>query len=226
MSSPIGCLRRIPARALVHGLRMCPLETGWIDEHLCAVNLGFVNIFLYQKGGAQVCFDAGYGNLTLRQELTSLNTDPADVSHIFLTHSDFDHVGCLNMFSGAQVYLSEDEEKLIAPPRPLRFLVVRNRRIRRKYKLLCDNETVSVGPITVKAIKTPGHTPGSMSYLVDGRVLFTGDTLSLRSGQTVPNKMFTMDLETLRTSADALTKLKGVEMLVTAHDGILRLRAN
>ena len=36
-----------------------------------------------------------------------------------------------------------------------------------------------VGSATLEAVRTPGHTPESTSYLFDGRALFTGDTLFL-----------------------------------------------
>ncbi|MFC4248219.1 rhodanese-like domain-containing protein [Natribaculum luteum] len=43
------------------------------------------------------------------------------------------------------------------------------------------NETVSVGPIDIKAVHTPGHTTGMTSYLVDDEALLTGDTLFVES---------------------------------------------
>jgi glyoxylase-like metal-dependent hydrolase (beta-lactamase superfamily II) len=202
---------------------MDPIQTGRINEHLCTVNLGFVNIFLYQKDHALIAFDAGYGKGRLRRELRRLHIDPMDVTHVFLSHSDFDHAGCLDVFPKAALYLSEDEERLIKPPRPLRFLIARNRKIRRAYTLLGDGETVSIGGVTVKAVKTPGHTPGSMAYLVDGHVLFSGDTLSLRNGQAVPNKTFAMDMGALRASAKMLAAMEGVTLLVTAHMGVKQL---
>jgi glyoxylase-like metal-dependent hydrolase (beta-lactamase superfamily II) len=51
---------------------------------------------------------------------------------------------------------------------------------------LADGETIHVGGATgvsleVRALRTPGHTPGSTSYLVDGGYLLTGDTLFVAS---------------------------------------------
>jgi glyoxylase-like metal-dependent hydrolase (beta-lactamase superfamily II) len=42
-----------------------------------------------------------------------------------------------------------------------------------------DGDMVGVGTATLDAVRTPGHTPESTSYLLDGQVLFTGDTLFL-----------------------------------------------
>jgi glyoxylase-like metal-dependent hydrolase (beta-lactamase superfamily II) len=44
--------------------------------------------------------------------------------------------------------------------------------------LLHDGETVEVGRLRIRTIHTPGHTPGSMCFMVEGSpVLFSGDTL-------------------------------------------------
>lgn len=42
--------------------------------------------------------------------------------------------------------------------------------------VLRDGDRVEVGTLRVEVIHTPGHTPDSVCYLVDGK-LFTGDTL-------------------------------------------------
>jgi glyoxylase-like metal-dependent hydrolase (beta-lactamase superfamily II) len=41
-----------------------------------------------------------------------------------------------------------------------------------------DDEQISVGDLRVRTLATPGHTPGSISFAVEGtNLLFTGDTL-------------------------------------------------
>jgi glyoxylase-like metal-dependent hydrolase (beta-lactamase superfamily II) len=47
------------------------------------------------------------------------------------------------------------------------------------FSLLEDGDVLEVGSATLEAVTTPGHTPESTSYLLDGRTLFTGDTLFL-----------------------------------------------
>ncbi len=46
-------------------------------------------------------------------------------------------------------------------------------------------------------IITPGHTPGSMCYLINNKYLFTGDALSIKAGKIDKfNEFFNMDTET------------------------------
>jgi glyoxylase-like metal-dependent hydrolase (beta-lactamase superfamily II) len=48
---------------------------------------------------------------------------------------------------------------------------------------LSDGETVRFGDCAMRVIHTPGHTPGSVGFLLEGDhpVLFAGDTLFRRS---------------------------------------------
>jgi len=44
--------------------------------------------------------------------------------------------------------------------------------------LLTDDTVIEVGRLRLRTLHTPGHTPGSMSFHVEGTpLLFTGDTL-------------------------------------------------
>ena len=47
------------------------------------------------------------------------------------------------------------------------------------FAALEDGDALRVGSATLEVLRTPGHTPESTSYLLDGLALFTGDTLFL-----------------------------------------------
>ncbi|RPD44020.1 MBL fold metallo-hydrolase [Paracnuella aquatica] len=49
------------------------------------------------------------------------------------------------------------------------------------FKPLGDNVTVTVGNISIRSIHSPGHTLESTSYLIDDKLLLTGDTLFIES---------------------------------------------
>ncbi len=53
---------------------------------------------------------------------------------------------------------------------------------------LHDGDHLSVGNIQIEIIETPGHTPDSLSYLVNGRVVFTGDALLMNNLNLPPPK--------------------------------------
>ena len=80
------------------------------------------------------------------------------------THIHADHLSRsrqLARLTGAALYLPA-QDRVVFPCSPLR-----------------DGDTLAVGPARLTALATPGHTPESTTYLLDGRAAFTGDTLSL-----------------------------------------------
>lgn len=74
-------------------------------------------------------------------------------------------------------------------------------------RYLKDGEEFSLGRYRIRALSTPGHTDGCMSYYVDGKV-FTGDTLLIRSAgrtdfqQGSPEKLYVSVTQKLYTLPD------------------------
>ena len=197
-----------------------PVATGQVAENVYAVRVGDVNMFIYADGDHAIAVDAAYSGDALREELQRLPINPQSVTHLFLTHGDVDHAGGLDLFPNAQVYLSRDEEQMVDGTIPRLFWLYHSPRIERAYTLLVGGDVITVGTIEVQAIATPGHTPGSLSYLVNDTVLFTGDTLTLQNGLVHTfYRLFNMDVPTQRESIRKLARLQGVALLCTAHTG-------
>ncbi|MFW6385120.1 MAG: MBL fold metallo-hydrolase, partial [Halodesulfurarchaeum sp.] len=57
----------------------------------------------------------------------------------------------------------------------------RDREVEHSYEPVADGEVMEIGDVVIEALHTPGHTTDMMSYLVDGQVLLTGDTLFVDS---------------------------------------------
>ena len=92
------------------------------------------------------------------------------ITRTFETHRQADYI------SGSPQLMTATGAKIMAPEPDFsdaRFL----------YSKVGDGEvfTFTKGGPEVKAIHTPGHTPGSTSYMVDGRYLITGDTVFIVS---------------------------------------------
>ena len=92
------------------------------------------------------------------------------ITRTFETHRQADYI------SGSPQLLAATGARIMAPEpdfREARFL----------YSPVGDGEVVTFtgGGPEVKAIQTPGHTPGSTSYLVDGKFLISGDTVFIVS---------------------------------------------
>ena len=205
MTSEIGKMSAIDSQEVVSGIYAIK------DE-------GYINFYVVKSDSGLIAIDSGQYQNNVKNELTKLNLDPLKVAAVFLTHTDSDHNGALALFPNAQVYLSKEEEQMIKGRTP-RGLIISNQ-LPAHYELLADNQIVEVADCRVRCILTPGHTPGSMSYVVNDRYLFTGDTLSLKNNKvSVFNEFFNMDTDKQKNSIAKLSKLPNVRYIFTAHYG-------
>jgi hydroxyacylglutathione hydrolase len=203
--------------------KMNPCATGEMvfgNDTLYSIKDTFVNMFLVRSMGEYFAFDAGNDTEIIKGELGKLGIGPDKVTAIFLTHTDGDHVAAIRLFRNARLYFSVAEEPLTTGKKK-RFLFFGTKIPAMEYTLLSDNQAVTERNDTIRCISTPGHSPGSMSYLVNGKYLFTGDALAIRNGRVEEfNPFFCWDLDVLRESLGKLARIDSPEYLFTAHYGI------
>lgn len=106
----------------------------------------------------------------------------SDISHVFLTHSHFDHAGNVWRINelGAKVLASRDDAEKIENGNPeMEKLFGANWICGKVDQILRNGDRYSFpGDICCTVLETPGHNRGSLSFLieVDGkRALCTGD---------------------------------------------------
>lgn len=197
-----------------------PMKTIKINDNIYAIKTKMVNMFVIKYGSDVICIDSGFIKSTVKSALSKFGIDLTSVSNVFLTHSDYDHAGCIDLFSDAKIHLSVDEEQMINGNTPRAMGISYNSKIERPYHLLHDGDIVMVGKIKVQGISTPGHTPGSMSYLINEAYLFVGDTLALIKDRVYTFPFFiNKDTKTQKESIKKLAKLKNVKAMFTAHSG-------
>jgi hydroxyacylglutathione hydrolase len=204
---------------------LAPTRSERISEKLIAVRSLASSFYALIDGSAAILIDTGMNPAAAGRQLEALGVPVRSVSHVFLTHSDRDHVGGLARFPRAQVYMSAREQAVIDGTVPRTFLFMRRRnRFDRPYVPLEDEQVVTAGPFRVRAIWTPGHTPGSTSFLVDGSILFTGDLLILRGGKARPSaRIISNDSEEDRRSIYKLAaRVPRADLLCTGHSGWTR----
>jgi glyoxylase-like metal-dependent hydrolase (beta-lactamase superfamily II) len=88
------------------------------------------------------------------------------IRHVIDTHVHADHLtraGQLARQCGATLHVPEQK------------------RVSYSYHPLNEGDTIAVGNSQLKILRTPGHTPESICLLLDGKALFTGDTVFLRA---------------------------------------------
>lgn len=149
--------------------------------------------------------------------LDALAADDMTLTGVLVTHHHPDHVG--GDIFGHQ--LSGIAELLALAPVPVHVNRHEAEWVRRTTGVSATDLTshehddvVMVGKVEIRLLHTPGHTPGSQCFLVDGR-LVSGDTLFLQGcGRTdFPGG----DPEAIYHSLQALAKLTGDPVLHPGH---------
>lgn len=200
--------------------KMTPVKTGKIMEDVYAIRDSYVNMFLVTCDSGYIAIDAGNDAEVIKEELLRMGISSEEVKAVLLTHSDADHVAAVTLFPEAPVYLSELEEQMITGKTP-RFLFFKNKLNNERIQFLKDNQVVNISGCMIKCISTPGHTKGSMSYLVNGQYLFTGDCLRLENGKAREFYHFiNMDTKTEKNSINRIAGLSNISVLFTGHHGI------
>jgi glyoxylase-like metal-dependent hydrolase (beta-lactamase superfamily II) len=196
-----------------------PMETGRIVDNIFVVKDDFANIFIIQDGSQYIVFDCATDKATVAEQMKKLGINPDEVAAVFLTHTDFDHVGALGLFDKSKLYMSKEEEQMINGKKS-KFLWFSNSIPRTDYILLEDREIVKIGNLKIEGILVPGHTSGMMAYLVNDKYLFTGDILSLKEGKIAPiPTFFDMDAAQAAESRDIIRHIPSAEYIFTAHWG-------
>jgi len=115
--------------------------------------------------------------------IRKLGFDPLNIEAILLSHAHYDHAGGINALqrlSGAAVYssqegakvlrsgmLQEDDPQFLYGPEASSFPAAR------EVTALASDELLSVGGVDVRAVHTPGHTPGGVTWTWESCALGT-----------------------------------------------------
>jgi glyoxylase-like metal-dependent hydrolase (beta-lactamase superfamily II) len=200
--------------------KMKHLESQEIVNGIYSVKTKNANFYVVEKDGVYIAIDAGGGKKDIaKSELDKLNIKPEKITAVLLTHTDFDHVAALSLFKNADIYISKQEEQMINDSVP-RLIGFAQKKLKHGYKTIEDNEELYFGKIKVKAVLTPGHTNGSMSFMTDDKYLFVGDNLSLQNGQvSLFNPLFNMSNDIQKKSIKRLANITGTEYIFSSHYG-------
>lgn len=133
------------------------------------------NCFIVAKDGIGFVIDPGGEPSKIIAQLEEKNITP---KAILLTHGHVDHIGAaeaLRTHYGLKIYIhQEDWDFTIEPEKNLSQAMLMD-----KISFESDEALPAhfeIGNIHIQTLHTPGHTPGSVCFLI-GHVLFTGDTL-------------------------------------------------
>ncbi len=141
----------------------------------------------------------------------ALDENGAQLKYILLTHGHFDHIAGIRPNTDVQIVMNKNDlEILNQVNKYLPLFGMPEMTIPKIDIFVEDGDALKFGNYEIKVIHTPGHTPGGVCYLIDGK-LFSGDTIfresvgrcDLEGGNfdqiedSIKNKIFTLPSETL-----------------------------
>lgn len=229
-------------RYLLKGTKaLNPSDTGIFPNGISCVREADVNMWFYTKDGNTIAFDSGHMNFpNVNLEFEKININPDNIKHVFLTHVDVDHAGGIdkngkNIFPNAQVYIGENDEQYLTGQlyrmKKLGFLKLNiGVSLSPGYKLIQDGQVFDVEGIKIIAIHIPGHTIGHMCYIVDGKILISGDCLAINKKGGYP--FFDFFTQFPEMNKKSLIKLKekvkryNIEAVCTGHSGYRKFDDN
>ena len=102
------------------------------------------------------------------------------IAAILLTHGHFDHIGAVRELMGqdTRLVIHELDAPMLADPEMNAGLGLLRRKITapEATDLVREGDELTLAGLKIRVLHTPGHTPGSVCYQIEGE-LFTGDTL-------------------------------------------------
>jgi N-acyl homoserine lactone hydrolase len=195
--------------------------------------LGWSTVALLRGHGETILVDTGgYGyRVPLLAALRERDLEPANVTGVVLTHCHWDHACNFPLFPNARVFVPR-EELAWAEAQPVGTWELPEFHVE---KLATgDNVTrIDEGELPLpglRAIATPGHTPGHFAYHVEGvegPLLFSGDAAKNQLELMTGDADMTLDADESRRSIDKLRNLlrENPELvLVPGHDRLMSLR--
>ncbi len=151
---PGSQMRPYYKRTFASGLQVVKFEVGTMENNIYVV-------WDEQSRDAYV-LDAGYEPEAIAEQVHGLNVKAVLVTHGHRDHHE--HVAELRDLLNVPVGIGETDRAMLSVEPDF---------------TITDSETLPFGRFTLRALHTPGHTPGSTCFHLsaDGEHLFTGDTL-------------------------------------------------
>jgi glyoxylase-like metal-dependent hydrolase (beta-lactamase superfamily II) len=198
-----------------------------VYENVYHVGDSGCSVFLIdsESNDGLILIDCGM-SLNLIKKIETFGLNPLNIQHCIITHFHIDHIAAcsdLREFNNKVKFYAHEldaipiEESGHDRETAALWYGVRYKPIKLYKKLQGEKEVLTFGNYHLECIHTPGHTPGSISILIEingVRILFGQDI----HGPIIPG---VSNFKDYQKSLDKLLKLKA-DILCEGHFGIFK----
>jgi glyoxylase-like metal-dependent hydrolase (beta-lactamase superfamily II) len=188
------------------------------------------NCYLVTSGPETALIDAGMRGSSgkVAKYLKKLGKNPSDIKYIFITHADIDHIGGaseMKKSTGAKLVIHAGDDGVLAGTdkgrklkgvmQLIRFLSPIMHAAPVQADIVVKENTDIAG---YKIFGTPGHSDGSISIYIPGKVIFVGDAMRSdgEGNPKPPSKMLAADIVQAKASVGIIAGL-GFDTLLVGH---------
>lgn len=208
------------------------LVQGYPGKTICHGGLGWSTIALVRGHGETAMIDTGFFNTRdiITERLGAFGLRREDVTSVLITHCHWDHMVNFPIFPNARFFAPRrDVDWALSQPVPTwhipEFYV---------EKLASDRRTVFIEDGDeflpgIRAVATPGHTPGHLTYVTKGetgQLIFAGDAAKNQAELSSINADLTLNIEESKAS---IRRIRGLaqadpnDIVICGHDRLLSL---
>ena len=204
--------------------RVTPVEPVQIFDNLWYFGFNTVGAWAIRTSDGIILIDAlntvQEAETIVEPSLRTVGLNPADVKYVIVGHGHFDHFGGTPYFQDtykARVAMSALDWDLIERPNPNATPAQANRPRPKRDVVVTDGQRITVGDTTITLRVTPGHTVGTLAYLIPVRHRGQPHTVLMLSGANI-----TPDRASLTAFQQALdaAKAAGAQTLLNGHPGL------
>ena len=201
-----------------------PVEPVQIFDNLWYFGSNTIGAWAIQTSDGIIMIDAlntvQEAETIIEPSLRKVGLDPAKVKYVIVGHGHFDHFGGAPYFQDeykSRIAMSGLDWDLIERPNPNANPAQASRPRPKRDVVLTDGQKITVGDTTITLAVTPGHTVGSLAYLIpvkyQGRPL---TALMLSGANITPDRA---SLNAFNKALDA-AKAAGAQSLFNGHPGL------
>ena len=211
------------------------MEPFKIFGNLYFVGTKFVSSHVIDTGDGLILLDSNFPQCTylVTEGMRKVGLNPMDIKYILHSHGHYDHIGgtkALVQLTGAKTIIGKSDVTFVNGTVDLTWAKELGFEFKESFEpdiVLNDGDIFELGKTKIRAVSTPGHTPGTMSYFFnvdDGKNTYIAGMQGGAGVNSLTNaflKEYNLPISCREDFVNSMKKIKNehVDILIGNHPG-------